>query len=220
MTMIDLNRRAVLAGLALLPVAGCATRPPEFPPIDYSEHVDGPFVIPAVGDDQVTTELRRQLVEYQTERPVGSIVIVPDQRALYLVLRHGYALRYSVAVGRNALAWRGEAEVDRKEVWPTWTLPVTVAASGASVAGVEAPADQVDSPAVAPVPGGPDNPLGARALYLRTVATGADEGLRIHGTPSGDASGRSAESGTFRMINQDVIDLFDRVAVGARVLVM
>lgn len=226
--MIDLNRRALFAGLALLPIAGCATRPPVFPPIDYTARADGLFVVPAVGDGQVPAELRRQLVEYPTDRPVGSLVIVPDQRALYLVLRNGYALRYSVAVGRNALSWRGEAEIGRKEVWPSWTPPASDAASeptaqaaiGAGTLSVASDAQTAVQTAVPTVPGGPDNPLGARALYLRTVATGMDEGLSIHGTPSGDATGRSAEAGGYRMINQDIMDLYDRVAVGARVLVM
>ena len=207
--MTDLSRRAVLAGLSALPLAGCAMPAPEFDTLDYGARRDGRFTVPAVPIDQVPEGLRRQVVPFGTDRPVGSIVIVPDQRSLHLVLEHGYALRYGIAVGRDGLVWRGEAEVYRKTHWPSWTPTPTMIARDPSL---EQWADGQ--------PGGPSNPLGARAMYLRTLASGADQGIRIHGTPSWRSIGRAASSGCFRMINHDVIDLYERVGPGTRVSVI
>ncbi|MCB1397370.1 MAG: L,D-transpeptidase [Rhodobacteraceae bacterium] len=181
---------------------------PEFDTLDYGARRDGRFTVPAVPIDQVPEGLRRQVVPFGTDRPVGSIVIVPDQRSLHLVLEHGYALRYGIAVGRDGLVWRGEAEVYRKTHWPSWTPTPTMIARDPSL---EQWADGQ--------PGGPSNPLGARAMYLRTLASGADQGIRIHGTPSWRSIGRAASSGCFRMINHDVIDLYERVPIGTLVLV-
>ncbi|MCL4674811.1 MAG: L,D-transpeptidase, partial [Pararhodobacter sp.] len=160
-----LTRRAVLTGLAALPLAGCVMPPPEFEGLDYAARQDGRFTVPAVPIDQVPAGLRRQVVPFETERPVGSIVIVSDQRSLHLVLEDGYALRYGIAIGREGLGWRGEAEVYRKIEWPSWTPTARMIERDP---GLERWAEGQ--------PGGPTNPLGARALYLRTIATGADQG--------------------------------------------
>ena len=204
-----LSRRQVLASLSVLALAGCALPPPELPPIDYAARADGRFTVPAVPIEQVPEGLRRQIVRFETGRAVGSIVIVPDQRSLHLVLAEGWALRYGIAIGREGVGWHGEAEVYRKARWPAWTPTPRMIARDPSLAQW-----------ANGQPGGPSNPLGARALYLRTVATGADQGIRIHGTPSWRSIGRAASSGCFRMINHDVIDLFERVPLGTRVLVL
>ena len=204
-----LTRRTVLTGLAALPLAGCVMPPPEFEALDYAARQDGRFTVPAVPIDQVPAGLRRQVVPFETERPVGSIVIVSDQRSLHLVLEDGYALRYGIAIGREGLGWRGEAEVYRKIEWPTWTPTSRMIERDP---GLERWAEGQ--------PGGPSNPLGARALYLRTIATGADQGIRIHGTPSWRSIGRAASSGCFRMINHDVIDLYARIGLGTVVQVV
>lgn len=207
--MSDLSRRALLAGLALAPLAGCALPPPDVAPLDYGSRTDGRFTLPAVPIEEVPEGLRRQVVPCETDQPPGAIVIVPDQRSLHLVLENGYALRYGIAVGRAGLGWHGEAEVYRKTRWPTWTpTPRMIERDPTLAQWAEGQ------------PGGPRNPLGARALYLRTVASGRDEGIRIHGTPSWRSIGRAASSGCFRMINQDVIDLYERVPVGTRVTVL
>ncbi len=205
-----LSRRALLAGLATLPVAGCVMHaPPEFPPLDYATRADGRHSIPAVPIDQVPAGLHRQVVPWEGDQEPGHIVILPDQRALHLVLEHGYALRYGIAVGREGLMWRGEAEIYRTARWPSWTPTPSMIARDPELA--EWAEGQ---------PGGPRNPLGARALYLRTLANGADQGIRIHGTPSWRSIGRAASSGCFRMINHDVIDLYERVGPGTLVSVI
>jgi lipoprotein-anchoring transpeptidase ErfK/SrfK len=207
--MPEISRRVMLAGFAAMPLAGCVVAPPpEVTPLDYAARRDGRFTVPAVPIDQIPEGLRRQIVPFVTERPVGSIVIYPDQRSLHLVLENGYALRYGIAVGREGLGWTGEAEVYRKTHWPSWTPTENMIARDPSL---EQWADGQ--------PGGPSNPLGARALYLRTISNGRDEGIRIHGTPSWRSIGRAASSGCFRMINHDVIDLYDQVPEGTRVLV-
>jgi len=165
--------------------------------------------VPAVPIEQVPEGLRRQVVPFETDRPVGSVVIVSAQRSLHLVLENGYALRYGIAIGRSGLGWTGEAEVYRRAEWPSWTPTARMIERDP---GLEVYADGQ--------PGGPRNPLGARALYLRTVRNGADQGIRIHGTPSWRSIGRAASSGCFRMINHDVIDLYNRVPNGSLVQVI
>lgn len=207
--MTQLTRRAFLAGsAALLPLAGCAVPPPEFEPIDYAARSDGQFTVPEVPIDRVPAGLHRQVVPFETEYPVGTIVIHSDQRSLHLVLEDGYALRYGIAIGRTGLGWTGAAEVYRKVEWPSWRPTQTMIERDP---GLERWADGQ--------PGGPRNPLGARAIYLRNQETGHDQGIRIHGTPSWRSIGRAASSGCFRMINHDVIDLYNRVPIGTKVYV-
>lgn len=214
--MSDLSRRSLLAGLAALPVAGCAAvelapaAPPVIEPLSYASRADGPFTIPGVPYDQLPAWLHRQLVTYETDQAPGSIVIVSTNGLLHYILPDGYALRYGIAVGREGLGWRGTAEVYRKAEWPRWRPTDEM---------IERDPEQYAQWAEGQ-PGGPTNPLGARAIYLRTVATRADEGIRIHGTPQWRSIGRRASNGCFRMVNHDVLDLYERVQIGARVVVL
>lgn len=215
--MSELSRRSLLAGLAALPVAGCAavetmvpSEPPVVDPISYASRRDGQFTIPGVPYDQIPAWLQRQVVTYETDMPAGSIVIVSQNGLLHYVLGDSYALRYGIAVGREGLNWRGEAEVYRKAEWPRWRPTDEMIQRDP-----EQYAQYADGQ-----PGGPTNPLGARAIYLRTVATRADEGIRIHGTPQWRSIGRRASNGCFRMVNHDVVDLYARVQNGARVTVL
>lgn len=215
--MIPLSRRLFTLGLATgatLPLAACLeplvlTPPPEIEPLDYAARRDGSHTIPAVPIDQVPEWLHRQVVRFDTEEAPGTIVIRLDHALLHLVMEDGYALRYGLGVGRAGLDWRGEAEVYRTAHWPGWTPTANMIRRDPSL---ERWADGQ--------PGGPRNPLGARALYLRTLATGEDEGIRIHGTPEWRSIGHRASAGCFRMINHDVIDLFGRVGRGTRVVVL
>ncbi|WP_461472446.1 L,D-transpeptidase [Pararhodobacter sp.] len=204
--MFEMSRRAVLAGLSVLPVAGCVATPPEIPPIDYGMILDGGIPVPAVPANEVPERLRRQVVPYETDLRAGSVVILRDQRVLYLVLRRGFALRYSVAIGRDALAWSGEAVVARRAVWPE---PAPTAGAPDLMAPMGVP--DVEGPVV------PSRPLGARALYLANAA-GEEIGLSIHGSPTGGAA-QGFENSGFRLINQEMIDLYDRVEDGARVVI-
>jgi lipoprotein-anchoring transpeptidase ErfK/SrfK len=214
------TRRRTLTGLsavALTGLAGCeAALAPVAPPPTLStsneEHYaarrDGPWTLPAVDTDRVEPWLLRQIVRYPTEEPTGSIVITSQYALLHLVMADGWALRYGISIGREGLGWTGAAEVYRRAQWPSWTPTPSMIERDPSL---QRWADGQ--------PGGPRNPLGARALYLRTLSTGADEGIRIHGTPEWRSIGRRASSGCFRMLQQDVIELYGLVGTGTRVLV-
>jgi len=147
---------------------------------------------------------RRHVVEYSRKERPGTILVDTDNRYLYYVLPAGKAIRYGVAVGEEAMAWSGVATVGRMSEWPDWI-----------------PTQEIQArlgPYPARVPGGPANPLGARALYL--YEGGKDTLYRIHGTNQPEYIGRAISSGCIRMTNEDVIDLFGQVKPGATVVVL
>ena len=212
--MTSISRRSMLLALAAAaPLAACdevfLAPAPEFEPLDYAARRDGAHVIPAVPIEEVPEVFRRQVVRYPTEEEPGTIVIELDNALLHLILENGHALRYGIGVGRAGLGWRGQARVYRTAHWPSWTPTANMIRRDPSLER------WADGQA-----GGPRNPLGARALYLRTIRTGRDEGIRIHGSPEWRSIGRRASAGCFRMINHDVIDLYGRVGVGTRVVVI
>ena len=147
---------------------------------------------------------RRHIVDYPRKEAPGTILVDTDARYLYYVLSGGKAIRYGVAVGEEAMAWSGVATVGRTAEWPDWIpTPEIQARLG---------------PYPARVPGGPANPLGARALYL--YAGNKDTLYRIHGTNQPEYIGQAISSGCIRMTNEDVIDLFNRVKQGTTVVVL
>ena len=156
---------------------------------------------------QVAYRFRRREVDYKTSEPAGTIVIDPRHRYLYYVLGHGRAVRYGVGVGRKEAVWSGEAVIGHMKKWPVWVPTPELRAK-----------HKVFEKFARGMPGGADNPLGARALYL--FKHGQDTLYRIHGTPAPQSIGRYASSGCIRMINVDVIDLYSRVDVGTRVVVL
>ena len=173
----------------------------------YSAKADPQFNVPAVPVEKVPQEYQRQTVAYETDPPVGTIIINPSAKHLYLVTGKGRAVRYGIAVGKAGFQWSGEALITERKTWPTWTPPKEMIARKPELAKWEKGQ-----------PGGPTNPLGARALYLTT--NGVDYGYRIHGTPEWQSIGKNASSGCIRMINQDVMDLFERVPNGTKVVVL
>ncbi|WP_149142360.1 L,D-transpeptidase [Gemmobacter caeruleus] len=173
----------------------------------YVARQDDGFVVPAVPEDKVPAHLRRQEVAFASTDPVGTIIIDPSNKTLHLVTGPGKAMRYGIAVGKDGFQWAGEALITSRKHWPTWTPPKEMIARKPELEKWK------DGQ-----PGGPTNPLGARALYLTT--NGVDYGFRIHGTPEWQSIGRNASSGCFRMINQDVMDLYDRVPDGVKVVVL
>ena len=211
--MTRFTRRNILATSgSLLALSACVpalvpTPPPELEPLDYSTRRDGAHRLRAIDIEAIPEFLHRQIVPFTTEEAAGTIVIENQNRLLYLVMENGYALRYGLSVGREGFDWTGESTVYRKAHWPTWTPPPEMIKREPHLERWK------DGQ-----PGGPDNPLGARALYLMT--DGRDQGYRIHGTPEWRSIGRFASSGCFRMLQQDVIDLYDRVPVGTRVVVV
>ena len=146
---------------------------------------------------------QRAIVQYHRKEAPGSIVIDTDARHLYYVLPEGRAIRYGVIVGEEALSWYGIAKVGRKEEWPSWT-----------------PTEEIKKRLDVPnyVEGGVHNPMGARGIYL--YQGGKDTLFRIHGTNQPEYIGQAISSGCIRMTNEDVIDLYNRVKMGAIVVVL
>ncbi|TVR09456.1 MAG: L,D-transpeptidase [Salinarimonadaceae bacterium] len=164
---------------------------------------DVPFDYPLVNKAYIDPRFHRQRVDYTGGEAAGTIVVDIDNRFLYLVEEGGKAMRYGIGVGRNGFAWRGDARIARKGVWPNWS-----------------PTDNMrriipDLPAF--MEGGLDNPLGARALYL--YQGDRDTLFRIHGTNEPWSIGEQVSSGCVRLLNEDIVDLYNRVSVGARVTV-
>jgi lipoprotein-anchoring transpeptidase ErfK/SrfK len=154
-----------------------------------------------VGEDaQLDPRLQRQIVNYSTREAPGTIVIDTPNTYLYLVLGNGQAMRYGIGVGREGFTWAGVQKVARKAEWPDWYPPQSMIARQPYLPRVTM--------------GGPGNPLGARAMYL-----GSTE-YRIHGTNDPTTIGKQVSSGCVRLTNDDVTDLYNRVQVGAKVVVM
>ena len=164
------------------------------------------FPVDLVNPRQIKKKFRRQMVDFDgTEQP-GTLVVDPDHRFLYHVLAYGQAKRYGVGVGRAGFAWAGSAQIGMKRRWPRWVPPREMVDR-----------DERARQWVNGQPGGPENPLGARALYL--YANGADTLYRIHGTNEPKSIGLAMSSGCVRLLNQDVADLFENVIVGTPVTV-
>jgi lipoprotein-anchoring transpeptidase ErfK/SrfK len=175
-----------------------ALLPPPESPIDYP--------IAEIPPRRIRKKFRRQMVEFDGPEMPGTIVVDPDQRFLYHVLFYGSAVRYGVGVGRAGFAWAGEAKVGMKRRWPRWVPPREM------VDRDERAREWVNGQ-----PGGPENPMGARALYL--YANGEDTLYRIHGTNEPQSIGKAMSSGCIRMLNQDIAELYDNVIVGTPVIV-
>jgi lipoprotein-anchoring transpeptidase ErfK/SrfK len=168
---------------------------------------DEPYPVAPVNLSEIPMQYRRQTVGDPTGEAPGTIVVDPGQRYLYLVMEDGRARRYGIGVGREGFGWNGVAKIGAKRKWPAWYPPVEMQARDARAREF---ANGMD--------GGPQNPLGARALYL--YQDGRDTLYRIHGTAEPNSIGRAVSSGCIRMLNADVIDLYDRVPVGTRVVVL
>ena len=195
--MIDLRR---LLGLAFIAAAGLtwsitqASAQMQRPDIG-----DEPGLI---ADDSIELppEYQKQMVLYRTTEPPGTIIISTAERYLYLVQGNGRAMRYGIGVGRPGFSWAGMKTITRKAEWPSWTPPAEMLQR------------RPDLPRH--MEGGPDNPLGARALYLGSTL------YRIHGTTEPWSIGQNVSSGCIRMTNADVIDLYERVKLNRKVVVL
>jgi lipoprotein-anchoring transpeptidase ErfK/SrfK len=203
---MSISRRGLLLGsLALL--AGCSSNGANNR-ANYAARPEEAHPLPAMPIDRIKPELRRTEVAYTTDYKPGTIVVDTPARRLYYVLGGGKAMRYGIGVGREGLALSGNAYIGRKAEWPSWTPTANMIrrepAKNRKYAGG--------------VPGGVNNPLGARALYL--YRGGGDTHFRIHGTNQPNSIGLAVSSGCVRMLNHDVIDLYSRVGVGSRVVVI
>ena len=204
-----ISRRLVLVALAASPLAACQTanRFGQSSDADASWYVgsldDEPFDIPLVDRRRMKPDLARQMVAYPGPEKPGTVVVDIDERYLYLVQPGNEAIRYGVGVGRQGFSWHGVASVGRKGVWPNWSPTKTMVGIKPELPRYRA--------------AGLDNPLGARALYL--YQNGGDTLFRIHGTNEPWSIGEQVSSGCVRMLNEDVLDLYNRVPVGTTVLV-
>ena len=172
----------------------------------YDALPDEPYPIPAVDLKKLKPKYRRRIVDYPTAEVPGTIIVDTPNRFLYLVMENGKAMRYGVGIGRDGFTWRGRGRIQYKRAWPRWTPPGEMIARQPELEkyrnGME--------PAL-------DNPLGARAMYI--FQNGQDTFYRLHGTQDAASIGRAVSSGCVRLINQDVIDLFNRVRPGATIIV-
>jgi lipoprotein-anchoring transpeptidase ErfK/SrfK len=159
---------------------------------------------PQVDEDGVAVELparlKRQVVSYATREAPGTIIIDTPNTYLYLVMGHGQAMRYGIGVGRDGFTWSGVQSISKKAEWPDWTPPPEMIARQPYLPRQMA--------------GGPGNPLGARAMYLGGTI------YRIHGTNAPGTIGTRVSSGCIRLTNEDVADLYSRVNVGTKVVVL
>ena len=199
------TRREVFAGLALLSLPRAALAARDTLESDWFVGIipDQPFNIEIVNIRKIPPAFRRQDVRYEGREPVGSLVIDKRNRFLFHITGPGRAVRYGVAVGREGAQWQGEAVVGRRARWPSWTPTANMRRRNPSLPVTMA--------------GGPQNPLGARALYL--YRDGRDTLYRIHGTNEPWSIGKAASSGCIRMLNEDVFELFGSVPNGTRVFV-
>ena len=202
---MSISRRGLLFGLPLL-LAGCASTVRSN--IDYGPRPDEQFPMKEVPFDKIKPEHRRAEVDYPTSHPAGTIVVDTPNRRLYYILGGGRAVRYAVGVGRQGLALKGNAYVGRKAEWPSWTPTPNMIRRD----------PERNRKYAGGMPGGPNNPLGARALYL--YRGGKDTMFRLHGTNQPQSIGQAMSSGCIRMMNHDVIDLYNRAKVGTKVVVI
>jgi len=160
---------------------------------------DKPGYVPSAEQEQLDPQFQRTAVFYRTNEAPGTIIVQTSERYLYLVQGNNRALRYGIGVGRDGFQWQGLVKITQKLEWPDWRPPP----------------EMIERQPYLPrfMAGGPGNPLGARAMHLGATV------YRIHGTNMPETIGTKVSSGCFRLINPDVIDLYDRVPVGTKVIV-
>ena len=202
-----MNRRGLLrTALYVLPVPSLPAVSAAQPQIRFHDP-DDRFLIDHTEVLRVAPEFRKTEVEYETVENRGSLIVDPGAKYLHLILGGGRAVRYGVGVGREGFEWSGEATIRRKARWPRWTPPKGM---------IER--DPMAARWADGMPGGPDNPLGARALYLYQGEV--DTLYRIHGTNQPESIGKSVSSGCIRLINADIAELYSRVQLGTKVIVL
>ena len=180
-------------------------------PIEYSDYKtrkDAGFRLPAIPIKKMKKQYLRQRVNYRSWEKNGTLIVDTKNRYLYLVESGGKAMRYGIGVGKAGFEWAGEAKVAWKQEWPKWTPPQEMIDRKPKLAKYGGENG---------MKGGLKNPLGARALYI--FQNGKDTLYRLHGSPQWSSIGTAASSGCIRLINQDIIDLYERVRPGAKIIV-
>jgi lipoprotein-anchoring transpeptidase ErfK/SrfK len=241
MTNLMITRRRFVSGsaaVATLGLAGCQTaettgdgsdasafRAPPTPsaPEDaeyalmYAAVSDGGFNLPAVPWQKINPRFLRQTVSNSTGVGAGKLVVETSRHHLYYTLPFGRAVRYGVGLGREGFEWTGAGDVHRKAQWPKWHPPEEMIERQPELEKYRTTYDRKNDLWLGGMNGGPSNPLGARALYI--FQGGKDTQYRLHGSPEWNSIGKSVSSGCVRMINQDVMDLYNRVPEGTPVIV-
>ncbi|NTA84796.1 L,D-transpeptidase [Agrobacterium tumefaciens] len=224
----NLSRRSFLVGSlsASAALAGCQTasipapvpklaqRPMVSPHEEelnarYAALEDGGHAIPAIPYRQIDPKYYRQRVADPTGEAAGTVVVDTPGRFLYVVEPGGTAMRYGVGIGRDGFAWQGEGVIHWRQPWPRWKVPEEMIARQPHLERYS-----VENGGMEP---GIGNPLGARALYI--FQDGKDTLYRLHGSPEWQSIGKATSSGCVRLVNQDVIDLYERVPYHARIVV-
>ncbi|MEL7389828.1 MAG: L,D-transpeptidase [Pseudomonadota bacterium] len=219
-----ISRRRFLAGGMTTVLAGCSVDLAERrsglrlevvpqvnkeqfdPQVIYASIQDGDYTLPAVGLNKLKPQFRRQIVRSPVGSRPGNVVVDLAQAHLYFIQANGFAVRYGIGIGREGFGWSGLGVINHVRSWPKWTPTPSMLSRH--------PELRVYRGGMA---GGLENPLGARALYI--YQNGQDTLYRVHGTPEWWTIGRAMSSGCIRMLNQDVIDLSQRVDANARILV-
>lgn len=215
MTISTLSRRAFVIGAPMALAACVQPARRDLAVVSYRGYGDErydeidsePFPVPAIDTSAIDPELLRQTVDYDESYEPGTIVVDPGARFLYHVRERGTAMRYGVGVGREGFEWNGRARVARKAEWPTWTPPSSM---------IKRRPDLVQY--AGGMPGGLENPLGARAMYLYQGER--DTLYRLHGTNEPESIGQSLSSGCIRLFNQDIIHLYSRTPLNTPVVVL
>jgi lipoprotein-anchoring transpeptidase ErfK/SrfK len=193
-----LLRLAFGAALAVLAGAGAGAQT-AVPGQDEMNIAERPGYQPSPEEEQLTGAFEKQEVFFRGNEAAGTVIIDTQQRFLYLLQGNNRAIRYGIGVGREGFQWSGLQRISRKQEWPDWRPPP----------------EMIERQPYLPrfMAGGPGNPLGARAMYLGATV------YRIHGTNLPETIGHAVSSGCFRLVNEDVIDLYDRVPVGTKVII-
>ena len=195
-----MQTRRILALLAVLVFAPLPAGAQLFGPAPAPTMQEpDPGVDHTARDKDLPQELRRTSVFYRSDYPPGTIIVNTADRFLYLIVSDQRALRYGIGVGRDGFQWGGVHKISRKAEWPDWTPPP----------------EMIERQPYLPrfMAGGPGNPMGAAALYIGATV------YRIHGTNAPETIGQAVSSGCFRLVNEDVQDLYERVPVGTKVVV-
>jgi lipoprotein-anchoring transpeptidase ErfK/SrfK len=196
------------AGLAVAAaLAGCTTGG-GFPASEYGGVTDAAYRVPPIPIYKVDRKYLRQVVSYPSNEPAGTIIVDTGAKLLYYLKGDGTAVRYGIGVGKQGFEWHGTAHIGRKQEWPDWHAPAEMIVR-----------ERVQNGRIIPAYIGPGlkNPLGARALYLYNDK--GDMGYRLHGSPEWWTIGTAVSAGCIRLMNQDIIDLYNRAEVGAKVIV-
>ncbi len=192
MTLIRLLSCTLPLVLALAAPVSAQPRPP-------ANVGDQPGYVPTADEEELEPQFKRQLVSYRTAEPPGTIIVHTSERFLYVIQPNGRAIRYGIGVGRDGFQWQGLLKISRKQEWPDWTPPP----------------EMIERQPYLPrfMAGGPGNPMGARALYLGNTV------YRIHGTNQPQTIGTAVSSGCFRLANPEIMDLYERIPIGTKVIV-